>query len=129
MKHISITRYCSFKHSTVHTALGNFFGGKSQKWLAGRAILEIELPRSFWKFLLKAYYYPAYYTEVDWLDWTVLSNSWILHTKTFNVVFIFISCCARPREACALIALNWMSAIRSCKIILWKNCRTIGKIG
>lgn len=122
------SRYCSFKHSTARTALGSFFGGKSQKWLAGRMILEIELPRSFLKFLLKAYYYPAYYTEVDWPDWTVLSNSWILHIKTFDVVFIFMSCCARAREVRASIALNWMSAIWSCKNILWNNCRIIGKI-
>ena len=121
VKHISITRYCSFKHSTVCTALGTFLGGKSQKWLAGRVILEIELPRSFRKFLLKAYYYPEYYTGVDWPDWTVLSNSWVLHIKTFNVVFIFTSCCARAKEARASITLNWMSAIWSCKIILQKT--------
>ena len=124
LKHNSITGYFSFKYSIAcNTSLALL---KIQKWLAGRVILEIELPRFFWKFLLKAYYYPAYYTEVDCPDWTVLSNSWILHLKTFDVVFIFMSCYARAREVHASIALNWVSAIWSCEIILWKNCRIIG---
>ena len=33
-----------------------------------------------------------YYTEVDWPDWTVLSNSWILHIKTFDVDVMKLLC-------------------------------------
>ena len=83
------------------------------------------ITKIFLKVSAQSHYYPAYYTGIDWPDWTVLSNSWILHIKMFNVVFIFMSCCARVREARASIALNWISAIWSCKIILWKNSRII----
>ena len=79
----SIPRYCSFKHSTVRTTLGTFILGKSQRWIARRVILEIELPRSFWKFLLKAHLLPGISRQqtiflihlkflVGWLDdWMV----------------------------------------------------------
>ena len=35
-------------------------------------------------------YYPAYYTGVDWPDWTVLSNSWILHVQKRLRLFSFL---------------------------------------
>ena len=121
-------RYCSFKHSTVCTPLGTFFGGKSQKWLAGRMILEIELPRSFLKFLLKAYYYPAYYTEVDWPDWTVLSNSWILHIKTL-MLFLFLWVAVQGQGKCVLRSpwIEWVQ-FGVVRIYSVRNCRIIGKI-
>ena len=105
-------------HCTWHLFLGQKSEVAGWKGDFGNWITKIFLKVSAQSLLLPCILHRS---RLTWADWTVLSDSWILHVKTFNVVFIFISCCARAREVRASIALNWMSAIWSCKIILWKT--------
>ena len=86
-------------HCTWHLFLGQKSEVAGWKGDFGNWITKIFLKVSAQSLLLPCILHRS---RLTWADWTVLSDSWILHIKTFNVVFIFISCCARAREKCVL---------------------------